>query len=220
MAKAFYFKLALVDDSSFFDFECPARRLELGTTIHQPELERTYHCLWVYRTAEAALSAGMNSSEQKPKLTKTILKCTAWGDSADGHGGRHAYSYVCPVSDIGLKPGFIAFKVLRKSVGQPYAEPMMPLSPKRVRTRLVQSNIRNRSGNRTGNRRSPLEVSLVSQLRSKRRLTSSTMRPKPRVLPSLDYKQTLAKVQAANAKLEEEVAEIERRAAELDLDDL
>mmetsp|Transcript_28549 Transcript_28549/g.50734 ORF Transcript_28549/g.50734 Transcript_28549/m.50734 type:complete len:98 (-) Transcript_28549:94-387(-) len=97
---------------------------------------------------------------------------------------------------------------------------MMPLSPKRVRTRLVQSNIRNRSGNRTGNRRSPLEVSLVSQLRSKRRLTSSTMRPKPRVLPSLDYKQTLAKVQAANAKLEEEVAEIERRAAELDLDDL
>lgn len=158
-----------------------------------------------------------------PKEAKTILKCTAWGDCVEALSGKLAFRYVCPIVDVGIKSGFVAFKVLKRNARIPYAEVPRPKSPRRVKARLVQSTIRGgQSGNRrdrSGRRRSPLAESLVSQLRTKRRLTSSTMRPKPRELPKLDYKQTMAKVQAANARLEEEVAEIERRAAELELDD-
>lgn len=59
MVKAFYFKLALSNDNAYFDFEHPSVQLVLGTTVSQPEFDRSPTCVWVYRTAEAALSASL-----------------------------------------------------------------------------------------------------------------------------------------------------------------
>jgi hypothetical protein len=216
MAKAFFFKLTLCDESSYFDLENPALKLSMGRTVHQPQLAKE-SCIWLHRTAEAALKVGLkrlrDSSSGRPKLAKTILKCSAWGDCIEGPSGRIAFSYMCPVADIGLKPGFIAFKVLRKSSVKSYAAWSMPTSPRRSKPRLIQSTVRNRSRPH----KSPLEVSLVSELRARRRTSTQVIRPKIKAIPRLDYRQTLAKSKIANAKLEEEVAEIQRRGAEFGL---
>jgi hypothetical protein len=219
MAKAHFFKLVRLEGSSYFDLENPSVQLSLGRTIHQPKLDRAQNCVWVYRSAEAALGVGYEgvnkSSSDLSKSTKTILKCSVWGDCVNGSLERFAFSFLSPVADIGIKSGFVAYKVLRRPSRIPYGEPLKPISPRRVKPRLVQSTIRNRGVNQ----KSPFEASLVSQLRSRRRLASSVLRPKPRNLPRLDYRQTLAKMQEENARLEDEIAEIERRAAELDLED-
>jgi hypothetical protein len=219
MAKANFFKLVRLEGASYYDLENPSVQLSLGRTIHQPELDRAQNCVWVYRSAEAALGVDYEGvdkrSSQLSKSAKTILKCSVWGECVDGPLGRFAFSFISPVADIGIKSGFAAYKVLRKPARVPYGEPLKPISPRRVKPRLVQSTIRSRGANQ----KSPLAASLVSQLRSRRRLASSVLRPKPRNLPRLDYRQTLAKMQVENARLEDEIAEIERRAAELDLED-
>lgn len=143
---------------------------------------------------------------------KSILK-----NPSLGNGSPSLQSRLTPVgmklkSEDAINPTSTASHMFKRNSRNPYGELLKPIAPRDDRPRLTKSTVRSRLQEKI---KSPREMSLLSQIRSTRRRSSSTLRSRPRILPGLD-RQTLEKVKAENVRLEAEIADLERRTADLE----
>jgi hypothetical protein len=75
----------------------------LGQTMHQEAQENHKGGFYVYQNVDEVIFADIPFKKGGMFIApRTILKCLCWGKQLEYDNGKLAFSYICPVQDIGI----------------------------------------------------------------------------------------------------------------------
>ena len=228
--KFFYKQVALLS-GRYFSLSDRQTEFVIGETMHDEGKAGGYS---VYRTPEEALFSGPQTRD--PELAsapKTVLRVMAWGDCTEHSGGRLSYPFLCPVFNVGLPRGYmgsreaqqrgtkrLASRIKQPSPGTrrlmdlPYWEKLAPP----VSTRAVPATKLKRDRAIVSVKRSLESPAVIIKSARNYRVSQSVPR-RPRKVSPMNYRAKLERMQNDAKSLEKEVEEMEKKAAQLKLDE-